>query len=401
MSKSNIPVNPWLGERIMECRGRHPEKDLRIEYKAYYMLDEPIGVMIHSWEEFLAAKALIEALEQDSFLLTLRAEMELPEATKEALYRCNVDMVADLLQISEEEMLSYAGKYGFDIFPVKEYLAGHGKKLFHSSGPTVKYQALSFINGYLDSDWKTWTADTSGDEYPFDIKRPTLLPKWFNHYYARYEKYEEEDRFYDDFKDLRLESSEDGSMHYSYDGYFIAHRAFWENYQQVCANAGIPQRVPTPKIPQDVSDLEDFTSDKLAAMKEKACRAMISVFELSRPLKHHTAGQYLCNNDAGRLDSIEMEEENPDLQAMLINLVEIKIDLENLAYEFKEVHAKQKRHDLRPKSGPTDPALAGTILKYREDFTDDALRELYLSWLEDNPDESWADFIRKAAQEDY
>ena len=400
MSNSNLPVNPWLGERIMECRERHPEQDLRSEYRAYCALEEPTGVMVHSWGDFLAAKALIEALEQDSFLLTLRMEMGLPDATKEALYRCHVDMVADLLQISEEEMLSYAEKRGFDIVPIKKYLAKQGKQLFRCSRPTVKYQAVSFINGYIDSDWKKWTVDLSGDSHPFDINRPTLLPPWFDHYYARYEKYEDEDRFYDDFKDLRLDSNEDGSMHYSYDGYFVAHRDFWKNYKQVCNKTGIPKRVPTPKLPKDITDLEGFSSDKLVTLKEKACRAMISVFELNCPLKHHTVGQYLAMNDTGRLDAIEMEEENPDLQAMLLSLVEIKIDLENLVYEFKEVLAKRKRHDLIPRPGPVDPEMVRRILKYREAYTDDTLRERYLSWLEDNPEGSWPDFICKAAQED-
>ena len=92
-------INPWLAEKVQEYRNQNKDSVLRADYDFIVQAGSKL-----SWNQHLTVRALQSALKWDSFLQTIRLKMDLPIVILDALYLCHVDCVADLVQLSEEEL---------------------------------------------------------------------------------------------------------------------------------------------------------------------------------------------------------------------------------------------------------------------------------------------------------
>lgn len=95
-------------------------------------------------------------MREHQYLRTLRHEMRLPEEVLDFLYWNDVDTLADLMQITEEELASIARDYGIDTSPVRKYLEWYGLELCHCDGRTYKVRTLTLIKNPEHPVWETW-----------------------------------------------------------------------------------------------------------------------------------------------------------------------------------------------------------------------------------------------------
>ena len=127
------PVNPWLADAIRELRSKYSDDYLRKRYISY-LNDYPDK----DWAAFLEEMALLNITSRDSFLLTKRKEFGLPQRLTDVLNTLEVDIVADLMQFTIEELIEMLEQSGEKVDPVIQFLAGHGYKLY--SYPTYTYK---------------------------------------------------------------------------------------------------------------------------------------------------------------------------------------------------------------------------------------------------------------------
>lgn len=134
IGKKTTPVNPWLEDVISAYRKIVSDDFLRGQYKAFLS-----GHPDASWDTYLAAAALEDKASREPFLLTKRADFGFSAHLADVMNTLQVEVVADLLQFTEEEMRDLCGQEREDIEPVVRFLASHGYALCHYDGYTLKY----------------------------------------------------------------------------------------------------------------------------------------------------------------------------------------------------------------------------------------------------------------------
>lgn len=134
------PANPWIVEAIVSLRKRHSDEQLRADYLAYSGKNPD-----EEWHDYLAERALYEEVQRNPFLATPLSEMFLPKELKLALQQNMVDIVADVMQITAEEMktlLEYdhsAKTVTTYLRQISTYLNINGLNLYHSRCNTLKW----------------------------------------------------------------------------------------------------------------------------------------------------------------------------------------------------------------------------------------------------------------------
>lgn len=96
----NEPVNPWLGEIILDFRRNCSDEELRKGYRDCIKG----GSSYYSWEEFVGLYALKVYTQDHPLFLMSRREMPISEHARDVLNYLLVNCLADLMQITVEDM---------------------------------------------------------------------------------------------------------------------------------------------------------------------------------------------------------------------------------------------------------------------------------------------------------
>lgn len=127
------PVNPWLAEAVKEVRVKYTDNYLRVRYVSF--LDD---CPEKDWTGFLEELALYNKTRDNDFLLTKRKDFGLPHRLTDVLNTLGVDVVADLMQFTIEELTEMLEQSGESVELVVQFLANHGYKLY--SYPSYTYK---------------------------------------------------------------------------------------------------------------------------------------------------------------------------------------------------------------------------------------------------------------------
>lgn len=385
-------INPWLAEKVQVYRNQNKDSVLRADYEFSVQSGSKM-----SWDQHLTVRALQSALKWDSFLQTIRWKMDLPEEIIFALYRCHVDCVADLVQLSEEEFEECARLHKFETEPVKKYLKKHGYKLLSCNERTYKVQSLLVLPTLTTIEYKTWMLKPPGAEAEFDLNRPLSGGWWVDNCYSRYEYTTGEEKLRSEMQGLKPALT--GDLPNDYKEFFTAARTFYECYDKICEQEGIIRfHSLRSNLPEKSKDLATFNNDVLLFMKRDYVKALVHILELTDLLKHYTPAQFFKATDEQKLNIAERESKNDSFQLLLITYVELRIDFENLLWYIQSLAKKPaKVLDMSEKPDPINPWLAERIMEYRHDHKEEYIRKCNVSYLDEDPDSSWADFLAVAA----
>lgn len=385
-------INPWLAEKVQVYRNQNKDSVLRADYEFSVQSGSKM-----SWDQHLTVRALQSALKWDSFLQTIRWKMDLPEEIIFALYRCHVDCVADLVQLSEEEFEECARLHKFETEPVKKYLKKHGYKLLSCNERTYKVQSLLVLPTLTTIEYKTWMLKPPGAEAEFDLNRPLSGGWWVDNCYSRYEYTAGEEKLRSEMQGFKPALT--GDLPNDYKEFFTAARTFYECYDKICEQEGIIRfHSLWSNLPEKSKDLATFNNDVLLFMKRDYVKALVHILELTDLLKHYTPAQFFKATDEQKLNIAERESKNDSFQLLLITYVELRIDFENLLWYIQSLAKKPaKVLDMSEKPDPINPWLAERIMEYRHDHKEEYIRKCYVSYLDEDPDSSWADFLAVAA----
>lgn len=385
-------INPWLAEKVQVYRNQNKDSVLRADYEFSVQSGSKM-----SWDQHLTVRALQSALKWDSFLQTIRWKMDLPEEIIFALYRCHVDCVADLVQLSEEEFEECARLHKFETEPVKKYLKKHGYKLLSCNERTYKVQSLLVLPTLTTIEYKTWMLKPPGAEAEFDLNRPLSGGWWVDNCYSRYEYTAGEEKLRSEMQGFKPALT--GDLPNDYKEFFTAARTFYECYDKICEQEGIIRfHSLRSNLPEKSKDLATFNNDVLLFMKRDYVKALVHILELTDLLKHYTPAQFFKATDEQKLNIAERESKNDSFQLLLITYVELRIDFENLLWYIQSLAKKPaKVLDMSEKPDPINPWLAERIMEYRHDHKEEYIRKCYVSYLDEDPDSSWADFLAVAA----
>ena len=134
------PVNPWLAEAIREVRAKYPDDYLRKRYVSY---NQDYPEREADWAAFLEEFALLNKTSKESFLLTKRKEFGLSQHLTDILNSLSIDIVADLMQLTIEELTELLEENGEKVEPVVKFLSYHGYKLYSYPSYTYKVPLAS------------------------------------------------------------------------------------------------------------------------------------------------------------------------------------------------------------------------------------------------------------------
>ena len=134
------PVNPWLAEAIREVRAKYPDDYLRKRYVSY---NQDYPEREADWVAFLEEFALLNKTSKDSFLLTKRKEFGLSQHLTDVFNSLSIDIFADLMQLTIEELTVLLEDSGEKVEPVVTFLSDHGYKLYSYPSYTYKVPLAS------------------------------------------------------------------------------------------------------------------------------------------------------------------------------------------------------------------------------------------------------------------
>lgn len=386
----HFSINPWLAEKLKEYRSRHSDEELRRNYETECAL----GVSL-SWDEYHQSRALYEAMRWDPFLRTLRANMDLDVSTRERLYNFHIDCVADLLQVSDEELASCSIHGYLDLKGIKIYLRKHGYKLYSAAERTYKIPSLPVLASLGKCEWNTWLVSPPGRPVEFDLSRPTLAGKWFDEYYARYEHLDGEEKFQKEFAKVKPRFPH-GEMPKEYLEFFQALGYLYESYKALCISQHISPKFFRPRaIPDSVRELKYFPNRNFLYLWQQSCQTVIDIFERTNLFRHSSAGKFLAVDMEEKLKIAEEETHDYNFQLLLVTIVELRIDMEDIIILLDETVSSPDREEPTP----VNPWMEQVIMEYRQKHSDEYIRKRYTSYLADRPETPWDDFLAAVSLE--
>lgn len=116
-----MDINPWLAQVIMEYRQKHSDDYIRKRYISY-LADRPKT----SWSSFLANVSLEYKMHREPFLKTPRREFGFSSHLQDLMNVMEINIVADMLQFTMEEMSDFCVQEGESVAPVVQFLDAHG-----------------------------------------------------------------------------------------------------------------------------------------------------------------------------------------------------------------------------------------------------------------------------------
>ena len=388
--QGSFSINPWLAEKLKEYRSRHSDEEMRRDYET----DFALGVNL-SWDEYHQSRALYEALRWDPFLQTLRANMDLDVSSRERLYNFHIDCLADLLQLSEEELASCGIHDYLDLGGIKKYLKTHGYKLLPGAERTYKIPSLPVLASLGKCDWNTWLLKPPGIPAEFDLSRPTLAGKWFDEYYARYERLDGEEKFRKEFTEVKPRFPH-GEMPTEYTEFFQAIGNLYDSYEAICSSQGLSPRFFRPgDIPDSVRELKFFPNRDFLYLWQESCRTVIDIFERTNLFRHSSARIFLAVDLEEKLRIAEEETQDDNFQLLLVTIVELRIDIKDIITLLSEAVLSPEKAE----PAPVNPWMAQVIKEYRQKHSDEYIRKRYISYLADRPETPWDEFLAAVSLE--
>ena len=402
---SGCMMNPYLASLVKKTREQVSDEVLRDEYATETRKAAAKGRTL-SWEEFLCERALMDAIEENPTLRTRRAEFPLPQETLDGLYWLHVDVLADLLQITEVELHRFEQAERLSYKKINHFLNSIDLKLYSCDADyTWKIPALRVMEPGKAGGWERWDY-----RYYFghrlDLNRPTLVQDWFEEYYKRIEYHRGEKKLREEWLKIKPELAY-GTFPSDLEEFFRDTRLFFTEYKMVCENHGIPELIDMPSVPDIPEELEYFSNDRYLSIMKAVTRAVISVLERS-DLLGRPPQDFLQADDNEKLDIIGEIKWDDTFQLMLIEYVGLRVDLDNIIDYFKLItdgtgnpgegtdDAREKSQEERPI--PINPWLAEVIQRYRKETPDSTIREAYRLYCEDTPGvKAWVDFVAEQA----
>lgn len=303
-------INPWLADAILAYRKLFGDRQLRDIYEA-------CGYANHiSWKQHLELRAIKKALEKNPFLQTLRHQIELPLDIIEFLYWNNVDTIADLVQITEEELTSLAQGNKHYVPTIKQYLAENHLELYHCNKKTYKVRTMNLLPSIENPTWESWEIDSPGAQPKFSLSRPTIWPYWFDEYYKRYEF---------SYNELCLEHLQrrplfnDSSTLNTFQVFFETAEELRESYTIFCTTHNIRQRFFLPVMPKSTEEIEQFIfENKLSALWKGIVKILIDVLERKPLFKGITVSDFLSASDEQKKDFAQNNSQDNALDLILL-----------------------------------------------------------------------------------
>lgn len=386
-------INVWLQRQISIFRKQHNSDELSKGYKLMTIENNSL-----LWEDYLAAKTLIELTKQQPFLKKSVWEFDLPETCKESLYKLYIDTVADLMQFSQKELEYFSKTLEINIEEIKNYLINNGFRLTFNGIGSRKLSYLKIASGYkggYESDAMK-VFDNPSLLTEFNIDRPTLDTDWLDKYYKCYLKVKGENLLQNELKNTKFKIRDGSRKLGPYQDFITAETVFWNTYRGYCTKHEWEKEVGLTKIPKHATDLKQLTNDQLLSMKKESIRAAISIFRRLTVIGNTSIGAFLEAEDDEKLNICENI--NVDsLQLLLILFVEISIDFEHLLLDLKEKYEIDNDTDRRVLYGTINPWLREQIEAYRKSHKDDDIRTAYEKAVIERPDLVWIIFLREQA----
>lgn len=232
---------------------------------------------------------------------------------------------------------------------------------------------------------------TNTNTLNFSLEYPSVAPEWFDEYYRRHEYVEDEELLERELRCIRP-PVDNGRMSEDYRTFFSDLYDFWRAYTTVCSRYHIRPLFRQPELPEDASELQDFTNDTILAWRKDTVRAMIHLFETRNLFLHKSVEDYLEANDEARLDVAEFEKEDEEFQLMLIMNVGLRVDLENVVLCLKTYWPKYALPRPRPRAS-VNPWLAGQVAMLRTKHSGEELSAQYREELRVNERLRWSTFL--------
>ena len=135
------PVNPWLGEIILDYRRKFSDEELRKGYRDYVKG----GSSDYSWENYVGRSALKAYTREHPEFLTPRCDFQISDHARDVLNNNQVNCLADLMQITKGELveLVYDSK---ERLQITRYLNNSGLRLRTCKAFTYKLSIESVDN---------------------------------------------------------------------------------------------------------------------------------------------------------------------------------------------------------------------------------------------------------------
>lgn len=141
MNDKPTPVNPWLADVVAEYRSGRNDAYLRRRYQQY-LEDNPR----HTWTDFLEYESLELLTARTPLLLLTRREFNFPQHLSDCLSAFEINVLADLLQFTIEELTEILNERGEEVYPVIDLTERYGYTLRSHKGYTYKMPVLSVEN---------------------------------------------------------------------------------------------------------------------------------------------------------------------------------------------------------------------------------------------------------------
>ena len=308
-------------------------------------------------------------MSRGAFLRTRLHEMDLPEETKRGLYRIGVDCIADLLQVTEEELMAAEREKGYDAKTVKDYLARHRHHLRSYARRTSK----------VSLNRPSWMIPLPGAPIAFSIERPSLEPEWFSVYYRRSGHFDGEKDAGAVFAAAPPPILQEGRQPNDYQEFFQIARRLFDSYEQCCSFSGIEPLIPRPAIPQE----------DVRLIYREGVRAVVDILSRTPLLKHGaTAGEYFCASDERKLNIAEVNSKPECFQELLLYHVELKLDIENIVIYLEEC-IREMNQQLNNESLNNAYMSLFNKKDSRHGGEDDEFERLLASFMAEDHGEDW------------
>ena len=344
-----LPFNPWIAQVFETYLTTHSEDEIRANNPN--IIDDQEW----TWEALCADEALLNEMHQHPVLQTLRTRMKLSDKTKEILYWCGVDMLADLVQLTEENLEYISAKKGLDIEEVKAYLLNVGYPPMHS--PEEFLSRVPSLRVWKNESGM-WDAP-SFHSIQFEKVRPASYPEWIDFFYRAQEWYDELSRYSyvtplerftnedilceqvvtrtssrapggfipqeakeflhlaENLFDFYPENNQPDHLPEDFHCMFYALEKLFDAYGKLCVKYDVPHVVSKPSVPTDASQLKSFVGNEFIRMKKEAFTALITVLESTDLLIRIKDSWYLQGDAECRLDVAASEDGDKDFQDLL------------------------------------------------------------------------------------
>ena len=383
----SMEMNPWLVDKVKEFRHSHSEIVLRKDFAKEQEMTKDLD-----WEDYVTWRSIIDAMNYNPFLKVHRVSMELPEPVKEWLYWNNVDIVFDLVQMSDEELRAISGADKSYYEQVTRYLSDNNIALHHCAQRTYKISSYCFTLNECPATLDRWKINPSGNVHTFNPNRPSLYPEWFDEHYSHYCHVKDEEKYCK--KIIPVGAGVPDEMPQEFHELQNTLNDVWQSYYEVCSKFHLNPIDRVHPIPANDKELRATSLDRFIELKKDAFRAAISAFEQTMLICCLSTHQYINEESDERKLNITELEKDQDLQLLMIRLVAMRIDFDNLVW-YLSVCFKCSQHPCN--DWPLNPWLQEAISEYRTVYSDEQLRDQYAKSCETKRVKTWVDFVANQA----